>query len=198
MKIQDLKANPKNPRTITDKRKAMLRKALLEFGDLSGFVYNAKTKHLVSGHQRKDAFDADAVITIQQKYKKPTKNGTTAVGFVELNGERFSYREVLWDEKREKAATIAANKSAGEWDNEILSEWLTELSDDLDLDLDLTMFEDDEMDKMIARTTTVKEHERVIEQETQFIVAVQCKNENEQARLFQELSERGLECKLIT
>lgn len=146
MKISDLTPNAQNPRTITDQKKAMLKKALLKFGDLSGIVYNRKTKQLVGGHQRREAFDSDSVITVTKKYSRPTKTGTVAEGFVELKGERFSYREVVWDEITEKAANIAANKGAGEWDLPKLGEWLKELNSfDIDFDLELTMFDADEL-----------------------------------------------------
>lgn len=139
MKIKDLKANPKNPRTISDEKLAMLKKAIAEFGDLSGIVFNRKTKHLVGGHQRTKGFDPSAEIHIEKKFSKPTKTGTVAVGYVLVNGERHSYREVEWDKIREQAANIAANKGAGEWDLPQLEEWFREL-DDFGFDLDLTMF----------------------------------------------------------
>lgn len=146
MKIKDLTPNANNPRTITDQKRAMLKKALLKFGDLSGFVFNKKTKQLVGGHQRRDIFDQEAVITIVKKFSRPSKTGTVAEGYVEFNGEKFSYREVYWDSRLEKAANIAANKGAGEWNMGQLNEWLKELSDfDLDFDLDLTMFDAKEL-----------------------------------------------------
>ena len=159
MKISDLKKNPENPRTITDAKRKQLKKALLKFGDLSGIIFNKRSKQLVGGHQRRDAFDDNAVVTIVKKYSRPTKTGTTAEGFVELNGERFSYREVEWDSKTEKAANIAANKGAGQFDDDKLNEWLQELSLDDDFDMDLTMFDDEELSAFEG--ITVKEHTRV-------------------------------------
>lgn len=140
MKIKDLKANPKNPRTISDEKLAMLKKAIAEFGDLSGIIFNRKTKRLVGGHQRTKNFPPDAAIEITTKFKKPTKVGTVALGYVLVNGERHNYREVEWDEIREKAANIAANKGAGEWDLSALSDWLKEI-DEFGFDLSLTMFD---------------------------------------------------------
>ena len=149
MKIKDLTKNPENPRTITDQKKAMLKKALLKFGDLSGVIYNRKTKQLVGGHQRRDVFeeeDGTVSVNITKKYSKKTKTGTVAEGFIEIRGERFSYREVEWDEHTEKAANIAANKGAGEWDDAGLQKWLKDLgSFDVDFDLELTMFSADEL-----------------------------------------------------
>ncbi len=141
MKIQDLKHNEENPRTISDKKLEMLKKSLAEFGDLGGFVYNTKTKRLVGGHQRSKVFKPDTTICIEKKYAKATKTGTIAEGYALLNGERFKYREVNWDSVKEKAANIAANKGAGEWDLPKLGEWLKEI-DGFGFDLNLTMFEE--------------------------------------------------------
>ncbi len=146
MKIKDLTPNAKNPRTITDRKRAMLKKALAKFGDLSGIIYNRQTQQLVGGHQRREAFDPEAVVTVVKKYGRPTKTGTVAEGYVELKGERFAYREVFWPKEKEMAANIAANKGAGEWDLPVLNEMMKDLSAfDLNFDLDLTMFDSDEL-----------------------------------------------------
>lgn len=144
MEVKDLSPNLKNPRKISDAKLAQLKKALAEFGDLGGFVFNRKSKQIVSGHQRAKLFDGSAKITIEKKYSKPTTTGTVAEGFIEFNGERFKYREVSWTDQKEKAANIAANKGAGEWDHELLGEWLQELEES-HFDLDLTMFDAPEL-----------------------------------------------------
>lgn len=143
MQLKDIKGNPKNPRTASDAKLAMLKKSLAEFGDLSGIVFNRRTKHLVGGHQRKDVLPKDSKITILKKYPKPSKVGTCAEGYITVDGEKYSYREVHWDEVKEKAANIAANKGAGEWDLDQLTNWMKEL-EGFGFDLDLTMFDEDE------------------------------------------------------
>lgn len=151
MKISDLLKNPDNPRTITEAKQKMLLKALRRFGDLSGIVFNRKTQHLVGGHRRRDIFNPETPIVIVKKYSKPTKTGTVAEGYIEVKGERFTYREVYWDEMTEKAATIAANKNAGEWDPAKLGEWIKELNGfDVNFDLDLTMFDPDEIKDLVG------------------------------------------------
>jgi len=150
MKVADLKPNPKNPRKISEARLEMLKKAMEEYGDLGGFIYNRKTKHLIGGHQRAKVFEQNSEVVIENKYPKPTRTGTVAEGFVILHGERFRYREVSWDETKEKAATIAANKSAGDWDNNLLAEWFTDISD-FGVDLDLTMFDALEVKKLLSK-----------------------------------------------
>jgi len=159
MKLSTLKPNEQNPRTITDEKLFQLKKALKEFGPLDGFVYNRKTEQLVSGHQRQKLF-AESEITITKKYPKPSKTGTTKEGYVTIDGERFSFREVYWDLNKEKAANIAANKGAGDWDMPQLAEWMKELNSfDADFDTGLTMFSEEEMKQFEG--ITVKEHTRV-------------------------------------
>ena len=108
MKLSDLSPHPGNPRRIGDAELERLRKAIDEFGDLSGFVFNRKTKRLVGGHQRQKVMPEGSEIEILTRYKKPTRTGTVAEGYVHHNGERYTYREVSWDEQKEMAANIAA------------------------------------------------------------------------------------------
>lgn len=149
MKLSELKPNPRNPRSMSESKAAMLKKSLDEFGDLSGIVYNRVSETLIGGHQRAKVSPDDSQITIVTEYKKPTRTGTVAEGFVDIDGERFSYREVLWDKKKEKAANIAANKGAGQWDYPLLTEWLNEL-DAENIDMDLTMFDKDELERIMG------------------------------------------------
>ena len=143
MKLGDLKPNPKNPRKITDEKLELLKKTLAEFGDLSGVVYNRKTKRLVGGHQRSKVIPSDSKVTVTKQYEKPTKTGTIAVGYIFVEGDRFAYREVSWDEAKEKAANLAANKGAGDWDANQLTEFFKDL-DEYGFDLDLTLFDENE------------------------------------------------------
>ncbi len=149
MEVKDLSPNPRNPRRITDDKLVALKRALAEFGDLGGFIFNRKTKRLVGGHQRAKVFDQRSKIVVEKKYAKPTKTGTVAEGYVLFGGERFTYREVSWDEVREQAANIAANKGAGEWDEPLLAHWLRDIGD-FGFDADLTLFDGDERADLLA------------------------------------------------
>lgn len=149
MKIKDLKPAEYNPRKITDEQLERLKKALHEFGDLSGLVFNKRTGNLVGGHQRLKCLPADAVIE-KKALKVPSRTGTIAEGCVIIEGEKFVYREIDWDLQREKAANIAANKQGGEWDDDKLAELLKELSDAPDFDIDLTGFDDNEISGILS------------------------------------------------
>lgn len=120
MKVKDLTPNAKNPRRMTEENKKALAKSLDKYGDLSGIIYNRRSKSLVGGHQRTSILPSDAKIVIEKKYENPTSAGTCAEGYVDHNGERLKYREVDWDKKTETEALIAANKHSGEWDSDLL------------------------------------------------------------------------------
>lgn len=120
MQIKDLKPNPKNPRRMTQTALGSLRKSLAKYGDLSGFVYNRRSKTLISGHQKQKTIPPDSTIKIEQKYDQPTSAFTVADGYVLIDGERFKYREVDADHTWESEAMIAANKHSGQWDDDLL------------------------------------------------------------------------------
>lgn len=143
MNLSELKPNPRNPRKITDKKLKALKKSMEEFGDLSGIVFNTRTGNIVGGHQRVAIFNQAVTSSVSD-------------GFVEALGHKFTYREVDWDENKEKAANIAANKGAGEWDWDQLGDWFKEL-DTEKFDLDLTMFDEDERKRFFVEPTVYEE-----------------------------------------
>lgn len=205
MKVRDLTVNPNNPRTITDAKLEQLGKSMYEHGDISGIVYNRTTRNLSGGSQRSKRLDPDAVITLTKQYKKPTRTGTVAEGYVELHGERFAYREVKWSKHKEMAANLAANKSAGQWDMPEVAKWMKEITSfDADMDPELTMFDANEiellgLDEPIENDPEPSERNpNEADTTPQFIVVIKCKNEMDMQTVFEEMSERGHECKLIT
>ena len=148
--LDDLRANPDNPRHITPAKMAQLKKTMAAYGDLSGIVLNrvhpGDPGVLLGGHQRVEAYRQakDVEVTIAQTYDTPTKAGTTAQGYVRINGEQFAYRETAWDAKKAKAAMLAANKQAGGWDLTGLTAAVNELSQ-VGFDMDLTGFSELEL-----------------------------------------------------
>lgn len=137
MKIRDLQPAGYNPRKISAKQLSALKKSMAEFGDLSGIVVNIRTGNMIGGHQRIKNLDPEWAIV-----KKAAKDdtGTVATGHIETPWGRWTYREVDWDQVKEKAANLAANKHGGEWDLPKLEIVLDELKE-LDFDLELTGFE---------------------------------------------------------
>ena len=143
--VSSLSPSDYNPRKISDKQLDNLGKAMAEFGDLSGIIFNVRTNRIVGGHQRiKKLAPAWEII------KEPASDqvGTVALGHIETPFGRWQYREVDWEEKKELAANVAANKHGGEWDFPKLKDILVEL-DDGAFDMDLTGFGEGELKELI-------------------------------------------------
>lgn len=164
--IDQLQGDPKNPRQISKDDFAKLKKLLEEFGDLSGIVRNVRTGQLVGGHMRIKAFqdlDGASNVQIQQRFDPATRTGTVAIGQVVLQNEVYSYREVDWEEGRQRAANIAANRAGGEFDKDLLAEVtyeLSQLENGAEL-LGLTAMHEDEIQKLLDSvsdaSTTIEE-----------------------------------------
>ncbi|MFH1058315.1 MAG: hypothetical protein V1797_06475 [Pseudomonadota bacterium] len=144
--VDGLKPAAYNPRTISkDKLKALAR-AMAEFGDLSGIVFNRQTGNLIGGHQRVKSLKKSWSIVSEPHSDKV---GTVAVGYIETPWGRWSYREVDWPEAREKAANVAANQHGGEFEDEGLKALLAEVGG-MDFDLSLTGFDLDELQELLG------------------------------------------------
>lgn len=133
-----------NPRKISDFDYANLKQSMLTFGPLEGIVKNVCTSNFVGGNQRTRGLrelGADDITITWRATETPDPSGpaTLAYGYVTMNGERFSYREVYWPtdavdsngnaySSKERAANIAANRIQGEWDDELRSQIDYELS----------------------------------------------------------------------
>lgn len=126
--ISELKEYHKNPRKIGEERFDKLDASLRKLGDLGGIVVNLNTNEIIGGNQRVKTFlqDRDKYqIELVQTLKVPASDGTVSYGYVvrdkgTLNEQKFSYREVQWDEKQCEEANIVANKLTGFWDFDIL------------------------------------------------------------------------------
>ena len=149
-RIGELRPAPYNPRKITEAKLQLLGRAMREFGDLSGIVFNRKTGNLVGGHQRVKHLDPSWEV-IKTELDKPDAVGTVAVGHIETPFGRWSYREVDWGENTEKAANVAANQHGGEFDIPKLKELLTEL-DTGEFPIALTGFEEAELENLITQS----------------------------------------------
>ena len=104
MQLTDLKPAPYNPRKVDDQALAGLARSIEEFGDISGIVWNRRTGHLVTGHQRLAALRAEHGDRLSVR-------GSDADGWalVVPGGEVIPIRIVDWDENRERAANVTAN-----------------------------------------------------------------------------------------
>lgn len=177
--INELIANPKNPRTIDKHDFRALVESIKKFGDLSGIVLNTTTGQLVGGHQRVEAFKqlgGQPVIT--ERFESPNSVGTIARGHVLLSDEKFSYREVVWDVDVETSANIAANRIQGQFDLDLLSQLTYELSqlEDKSL-LTLTGQTDDEIQRLLKMSGVVEPGENETPPGSQQLHCPQCQYE---------------------
>jgi hypothetical protein len=132
MQIKELKESSFNPRKISQEELEVLKESLLILGDLSGVIYNQTTGNLAGGNQRIKVFkelNPDLEIIVEEKLEAPNKQGTIARGYFIHNGEKYSYREVVWSEEQEKLANLAANNIQGVWDIDKLGAVLNDLKD---------------------------------------------------------------------
>lgn len=195
--FDDLKLNPKNPRTISDHDFQALQDSIREFGDLSGIVFNVTTGQLVGGHQRVKAFkrlSGQKQVVITQRYDAPDNKGTVAFGHVTWDNQFFPYREVEWDENREYAANVAANRISGEFDLDLLAEINYKLAQEDQELLALTGQTPEEI-KQLLNAVGVGEPEEA-SQEPSMVLRVECSSDDEMSQLYQELTDRGLKVKI--
>jgi ParB-like chromosome segregation protein Spo0J len=102
-----------------------------------------------------------------------------------------------------KAARMGDNKVAeSDWDEDMLRFELGTLQRN-EYDLGLTGFEVGELDKLMAdpvetESSTSDDQETQQEAQTQYVVAVECKDENDMQKIYDEMTGKGYSCKLIT
>jgi hypothetical protein len=157
--IDDLKANPQNPRIISNQKFSALDKTIDEFGDLSGIVFNTTTGQLVGGHQRTSVFkkkQAEKHVVITQRFEKPNSVGTVAVGYLTYKGEFFAYREVAWPLERELAANVAANNIGGEFDRDLLGEVIYQIQQADESLLELTGNTEKEINDLLKNSGVIE------------------------------------------
>jgi len=115
-------AAPYNPRQIAEHDLAALGRSLRYFGTVEPIVVNRRSGHIVGGHQRVRAAEAEGIEALP-------------VVYVDL------------DEPSEKQLNLALNRISGEWDPEKLAAVLGDL-EKAGADLGLTGFTDDEIEEL--------------------------------------------------
>lgn len=126
-RIDSLKPAPYNPRKDIqpgDAEYEKLKRSLEEFGYVEPVILNERTGYIVGGHQRLKVLR-------------------------ELGVSEIECVIVDLPEEREKALNIALNKINNDWDKEKLSKLLEDLQDIDDIDITLTGFDLDEIDKIL-------------------------------------------------
>ena len=131
MKIKHLKtqelagmAAPYNPRRMSEHDLEALRRSLRFFGTVEPIVVNRRSGHIVGGHQRVKAAQAEGIDTLP-------------VVHVDL------------DDPTERQLNLALNRINGEFDPERLSEVLSDLKS-VGADLAMTGFTDAEIEDLVS------------------------------------------------
>ncbi len=110
--LQNLLADPRNPRTITAEAADGLRASVSTFGDIAGLTWNQRTGQMVAGHQRLNALKAEAA----RRGVSLRMDGETIVlpagAKPEEAEQRFPVRVVDWTDQQQAAANLTANNPA--------------------------------------------------------------------------------------
>ena len=193
MAVSAINAAPYNPRVALkpgDPEYEKLKRSLTEFGCADPPIWNRRTGHLVGGHQRFRVMCDLGVTEID-------------VSVVDL------------DLPREKALNVALNKITGRWDDAALGDLLADLQAGGELDVTLSGFDDAEIDEVIEKAAAAAAAAMDAEGEAgggagtggsgggkrsaeEFGVLVQCRSEGQQRRIFDQMTKRGLKCKVLT
>ena len=124
-------AAPYNPRKISDHDLDALRRSLRFFGTVEPIVVNRRSGHIVGGHQRVKAAQAEGIEELP-------------VYYVDL------------DDPSERQLNLALNRIHGEWDEDLLERVLAELKAS-GADLELTGFSDEEIGALLVGTDVPQE-----------------------------------------
>ena len=127
IQVNDINPAKYNPRKMNDESRRGLKNSMEKFKDISGIVYNKRTKTLIGGHQRWNE--------LREKYGTNLKINHVKDEFFSIddsvsnNFTGYLIRIVDWDKSEEKVANITANTHtiAGEWDLEVLPTLMEEI-----------------------------------------------------------------------
>lgn len=140
--------NPRKDLRPGDKEYEKLRKSIAEFDMVLPLVWNERSGRLVGGHQRLKVLK-------------------------EMGVEEVEVSVVCLDEQMERALNIALNKVSGEWDIPMLKEIIEEL-DTGELDLEVTGFDQKELENLMTWFYTPEDEQEIDEGATGGAKMVTC------------------------
>ena len=171
--IQDLIPYARNSRTHNDAQVAQIAASIKEFGWTNPVLLDGENG-IIAGHGR--------VMAAQ-------KLGETEVPTIELSH---------MDENQKRAYIIADNKLAlnAGWDNEMLALEVADLKD-AGYDLGLTGFSLDEIAALNGDIDVEEDFKEPID-ESRNLLMIECQGERELETLYEEMQQRGFECKILS
>ncbi|OCG45697.1 hypothetical protein A9G34_00945 [Gilliamella sp. Choc4-2] len=176
-KVSDLKKHIKNSRTHSDDQIQQIINSIIEFGWTNPILID-ENDIMIAGHGRLDAAE---------------KLNLDNIPCVVLSG--------LTDVQK-KAYLIADNQLAlnAGWDFDILQSEIADLSLS-DFDVSLLGFSDTELNKLLDNNNLYEESNHDLSEkslENKIIVEIEVATEKEQEQLYNEMTERGYACRLLT
>jgi DNA modification methylase len=133
--IEELRPDPGNPRRIADAELEALTRSLREFGFVSPVLARREDRVVIGGHQR--------LLAARRLGLK-----TVPVIFVDVSIEQA------------RVLNLALNKISGTWDEELLAHMLADLQGTAAIDLSLSGFNEDELDKLLKSLDVREKRER--------------------------------------
>jgi ParB-like chromosome segregation protein Spo0J len=171
--IQDLIPYARNSRTHDDAQVAQIAASIKEFGWTNPVLLDGENG-IIAGHGRVMA---------------ASKLGEKEVPTIELSH---------MDDNQKRAYIIADNKLAlnAGWDNQMLALELQDLSD-AGYDLGLTGFDLDEISALNGDENKDEDFKEPID-ESRNLLMIECIGEQELQKLYEEMQQRGFECKILS
>jgi len=135
VKLEDLRPDPFNPRRMSEEEMEALTRSIQQFGFVDPLIVRQGDMTVIGGHQRM------------------------------LAARRLGYEEVpavllpiSLDQAR--LLNLALNKISGDWDKELLARLLADLRPVDDIDLTLSGFSEDELEKLLKSLDVREKRER--------------------------------------
>lgn len=171
--VETINAAPYNPRKNLrrdDPAYQAIKRSIEEFGYVDLLVVNRRTKHLVGGHQRFKIIRDD------------------------LRWRELDVSVVDLDDRAEKRLNLALNKVGGEWDDDLLTALLRELTADGE-DMAPTGFSDDDLAALLDDGKPESKQTDAQLGQYEYFVEIACKDEKDQKRVLTLLEKQKIRCK---
>lgn len=175
IKVSNIKNNPNNPRTIDEDKLEKLKRSIKSFPEMMEkrpmvCVTDEDGKlYPLGGNMRLRAIKEMGLKEVPKTW-------------VALADE--------WTEDQRREFIIKDNASLGDWN-------LDDLQENWDLDLISEWGVDLELDE-VEESTEKEQIDLSDDLDVAFKIEIECENESEQEKLYNELINRGLECRLLT
>jgi DNA modification methylase len=133
--IEELKADPANPRRISDRELEALTRSLSEFGLIDPIIARKVDRTVIGGHQRLLAARRLGLETVPVIYLDITK-------------------------EKAQLLNVALNKISGDFDEELLARLLADLAKDPEVDLTLSGFDEKEIKQLLKGLASREKRDR--------------------------------------